>query len=307
MRQNRDDLVALQSSLPLFFHVDWLDFVCGTNNWEALIYADNTRVKGVFTYALNGSRIFSPVLATYMGPYLIEKNITTKEVATVQMKFQEFILENIQFDYFEQRWHPHFHNHIAFFQHGFKQQTRYTYVLKELHKLQTIWSNFKTSLRSDIQRAAKQLIVTNQLDSTDFFALLDVTFQNNKVKNPYSFELIQKLLEYISVHQCGKLYVAKNNAGTVTNVILVLWDSESAYYLMSASEPTYKKSNGNSLLLWHAIQDMSNYTNRFDFEGSMLLGIENYVRAFGGDLVPFHHIFKSNNSLLRLILNRFKS
>jgi hypothetical protein len=307
MSQNRDNLFALQSSLPLFFHVDWLDFVCGRNNWEVLIYADNTRVKGVFTYAINGSRIFTPVLATYMGPYLIEKNITPKEFATVQMKFQSFILENIQFDYFEQRWHPNFYNHIAFFQQGFKQQTRYTFVLKGLDNLQAIWSNFKTSLRSDIQRASKQLFVTNELDSHEFFALLDVTFQNNKVKNPYSLALIEKLLAFISLHQCGKLYVAKNNSGTVTNVVLVLWDSESAYYLLSASEPNCKKSNGNSLLLWNAIQDVSNYTNRFDFEGSMLLGIENYVRAFGGELVPFHHIYKSNNSLLRRILNRLKS
>ena len=307
MSQNRDNLFALQSSLPLFFHVDWLDFVCGRNNWEVLIYVDNTLVKGVYTYALNGSRIFSPVLATYMGPYLIEKNITPKEFATVQMKFQAYILENIQFDYFEQRWHPHFYNHIAFFQKGFKQQTRYTYVLKELHNLQAIWSNFKTALRSDIQRASKQLFVTHELDSHEFFALLDITFQNNKVKNPYSHALIEKLLAFISFHQCGKLYVAKNNSGTVINAILVLWDFESAYYLMSASDPNYKKSNGNSLLLWNAIQDMSNYTNRFDFEGSMLLGIENYVRAFGGELVPFHHIYKSNNSLLRRILNRIKS
>ena len=307
MIQSRDDLFALQSSLPLFFHVDWLDFVCGRNNWEVLIYVEKTHVKGVYTYALSGSRILSPVLATYMGPYIIKKNITPKEYATVQMKFQDFILENIQFDHFEQRWHPHFYNHIAFFQQGFKQQTRYTYVLKELDNLQAIWSNFKTSLRSDIQRASKQLFVTNELDSPNFFALLDVTFQTNKVKNPYSLALIEKLLAFISLHQCGKLYVAKNNSGTVTNVILVLWDSESAYYLMSASDPNYKKSNGNSLLLWNAIQDMSNYTNRFDFEGSMLLGIENYVRAFGGELVPFHHIYKSNNSLLRRILNRFKS
>ena len=307
MSQSRDDLFGLQSSLPLFFHVDWLDFVCGRNNWEVLIYVDNKRVKGVFTYEINGSRIFSPVLATYMGPFLIYKNVSPKEITTVQMKFQAYILEKIQFDYFEQRWHPHFYNHIAFFQQGFKKQTRYTYVLKELDNLQAIWSNFKTSLRSDIQRASKQLFVTNELDSHEFFALLDVTFQNNKVKNPYSLSLIEKLLTFISLHQCGKLYVAKNNSGTVTNVILVLWDSESAYYLLSASEPNYKKSNGNSLLLWNAIQDVSNYTNRFDFEGSMLLGIENYVRAFGGELVPFHHIYKSNNSLLRRILNRFKS
>ncbi len=303
----KTNLSALQASLPLFYHEDWLDFVCGENNWDVLIYQENNLVKGVFTYAKQGNKIISPVLATYMGPYLIEKNVSPKEITTVQMKFQAYILENIQFDYFEQRWHPHFYNHIAFFQQGFKQQTRYTFVLKGLDNLQAIWSNFKTSLRSDIQRASKQLFVTNELDSSNFFALLDATFQTNKVKNPYSLALIEKLLAFISFHQCGKLYVAKNNSGAVTNVILVLWDSESAYYLMSASDPNYKKSNGNSLLLWNAIQDMSNYTNRFDFEGSMLLGIENYVRAFGGELVPFHHIYKSNNSLLRRILNRFKS
>ncbi len=307
MKQIKNNLFTLQASLPLFFQVDWLDFVCGKDNWNVLIFEENNIVKGVFTSAKQGNKIISPVLTTYMGPYLIEKNITPKEFATIQMKFQAYILENIQFDYFEQRWHPHFYNHIAFFQQGFKQQTRYTYVLKELHNLQAIWSNFKTALRSDIQRASKQLFVTHELDSHEFFALLDVTFQNNKVKNPYSLALIEKLLTFISLHQCGKLYVAKNNSGTVINAILVLWDSECAYYLMSASDPNYKKSNGNSLLLWNAIQDMSNYTNRFDFEGSMLLGIENYVRAFGGELIPFHHIYKSNNSFLRRMLNRFKS
>jgi hypothetical protein len=54
-----------------------------------------------------------------------------------------------------------------------------------------------------------------------------------------------------------------------------------------------KQSNLSPLLLWEGIQLASNYKcHTFDFEGSMIPGVERFFRSFGGEPVVYNNISK---------------
>ena len=77
------------------------------------------------------------------------------------------------------------------------------------------------------------------------------------------------------------------------SAIYIVWDANSAYYLLGGSDPNFRSSGANSLLLWEAIKFASGVTKRFDFEGSMIEPIERYFRGFGATQKPYLSISKT--------------
>jgi predicted acetyltransferase len=73
-------------------------------------------------------------------------------------------------------------------------------------------------------------------------------------------------------------------------VAYLVWDSASAYYLLSGADPALRSSGAQSLLLWEAIRRARDVTSTFDFEGSMLAPVERFFRDFGGRQTPYLHV-----------------
>jgi len=53
-------------------------------------------------------------------------------------------------------------------------------------------------------------------------------------------------------------------------------------------------------LVKEIIKYVSNYTNKFDFEGSMIEGIENSFRQFGAIQKPYFAISKTTSRFLKI-------
>ena len=62
-------------------------------------------------------------------------------------------------------------------------------------------------------------------------------------------------------------------------------DGRSRTYLMGAQDPDGARAHAMTLLHWRSIEETLNDGRTFDFEGSMLPGVEEYVRSFGGEQV----------------------
>jgi len=63
-------------------------------------------------------------------------------------------------------------------------------------------------------------------------------------------------------------------------------------------DPDYRHSGSATLLVKHAIQYVSQYTNVFDFEGSMIEGVEKSFRKFGAKQHRFLCIAKDSRNIL---------
>ena len=78
----------------------------------------------------------------------------------------------------------------------------------------------------------------------------------------------------------------------------MVWQPSSAWYLAGGGDPALRESGAHSLVLWEAIQAVRSHTNQFDFEGSMLPGVERFFREFGALQTPYYAITKGKLSLL---------
>ena len=72
----------------------------------------------------------------------------------------------------------------------------------------------------------------------------------------------------------------------------------SAYYLLGGGDPELPTSGAHSFLLWEAIRFAASVTKRFDFEGSMVKGIERSFRSFGARQVPYSKVWRANSKIL---------
>jgi hypothetical protein len=82
--------------------------------------------------------------------------------------------------------------------------------------------------------------------------------------------------------------------------IYVVWDEQSAYYLMGGGDPELRSSGATSLCMWEAIKFVSTKTKSFDFEGSMIERVERFFRAFGAIQTPYFSITKTDSRVFKI-------
>jgi hypothetical protein len=70
-------------------------------------------------------------------------------------------------------------------------------------------------------------------------------------------------------------------------VSYVVFDRSTAYQILSGADPALRQSGAAMLLLWEAIRRVAPLTEVFDFEGSMLQGVEGVNRRFGARQAPY--------------------
>src|SRR5690606_13716638 len=80
--------------------------------------------------------------------------------------------------------------------------------------------------------------------------------------------------------------------------VYIVWDSESAYYIMGGGDPELRNSGATSYCMWEAIRFSATVSRRFDFEGSMIEPVERFFRAFGAELTPYFQISRSKSLIL---------
>ena len=81
--------------------------------------------------------------------------------------------------------------------------------------------------------------------------------------------------------------------------IFLVFDRKSAYYLISTIDPEHMSSGSHTLLLKHAIEFCAGRTCKFDFEGSMIKGVENSHRHFGPIRKPYFRISRDLRVMTR--------
>ena len=80
----------------------------------------------------------------------------------------------------------------------------------------------------------------------------------------------------------------------------------SAYNLATGLNRDIFQNGAVQFLMWKTIVDCSSRVNCFDFEGSMIPGVESMFRKFGGIQTPYFNVQRSKNKFIS-ILNLIRS
>jgi lipid II:glycine glycyltransferase (peptidoglycan interpeptide bridge formation enzyme) len=297
----------IELTIPIFSKPWWLDAVCGKDNWNVVVVEKGGQIIASMPYYMvkrRGMRIITmPKLTQTMGPWLRPSNAKYANQLAEQKDLMTGLIEKLPaYDYFLQNFYYSITNWLPFYWQGFNQTTRYTYVLEEISNTQKIWDGMLPKIRTDIKKAQNRFGLQVSTDSgiDAFLTMNEQTFTRQEMKIPYSKDFVKKLDNACEEHNARRIFFAKDMDGRIHAAVYIVWDENSAYYLMGGSDPDLRNSGANSLCMWEAIKFASTVTKAFDFEGSMNEPVERFFRAFGAKQMPYFQISKINSPFVKI-------
>jgi len=87
---------------------------------------------------------------------------------------------------------------------------------------------------------------------------------------------------------------AVDATGALHASLYCVWDDRRAWYLGGGGDPGLRSSGAGSLLMWELIKESAKHVGCFDFEGSMLPGVERYFRNFGGRRETYFEVSRAS-------------
>jgi len=302
------ELCDHEPTIKLFSKDWWLDAVCGEKNWDVILVTENAQVVGAMPYYFRKKSPFNiitlPKLTQTMGPWLkYNPNMKYSTRLSFEKKVFNELINNIpKVAYFRQNFDYSISNWLPFYWKGFKQSTRYTYVVEDLEHLDSVYSKFDRKKREKIRKAEEIVEVSMCNDIELFFKINQMTFQRQELEVPYSLPFLKRLDSECAKRDCRRILLATDKQDRIHSALYVVWDEQSAFLLMSGTNPEFKNSESNTLLTWEAMKIAANRVKKFDFEGSMMENVEEFFRGFGAVQRPYFSIWKINSRLFSIIL-----
>jgi hypothetical protein len=284
----------------------WLDAVA-PGEWEAIEVGDNGRAVARLAYVrrtrLGRTALVQPRLTPALGPCLAEiDGSEPHRLEEAKDRMQALIEQLPAFDLFDQNFSPAVTNWLPFYWRGFSSSLRYTYRL-ELADLDEVWARLAQTARAHIRRAEKQLVVRDDLTLEDFVQIYASPFRRQGIPAPDQ-ELVRGIDAACAARGVRKILFAVDARERVHAATYTVWDEKTTFGLMNCRDEELAGGSAVSLLVWHAIRHAATVTPVFDFEGSMLEGVERFIRSFGARQVPYLHVWKIQGLLRPLAAAR---
>jgi hypothetical protein len=301
-------LLAQKVSLPLQMQPWWWDALCG-EDWKVLLVEENNGdLLAALPYSTFKKGPFkvmqSPPFTTYCGPWLkypTDKNLKSAATIAFEKKTLGSLAENLPKTHFTSlHLSPDITNWLPFYWAGYSQTTRYTYRLDLNREEETIFANLKQSLRTDLRKSDLAYFLETSNDVSHFYPLVKHSYENQGQNIPYQFITLNKLFKACSNNKAGKLILAKDKQdGKALAGLFLAWDDRVVHAIASGQKD--KSGPWMQHLFWQAISEHIGKKETFDFEGSMHETIEHFLRGFGGEMVPYHRIYKSQNLFFEIL------
>lgn len=300
-----------ERALPLHMQPWWLDAVCLSGQWDVALSFDGAgNPDGALPYFLPHStwlrRIRMPPFSDYAGIWMQmpetpgmkperRYDIETRIVSSLCAQLPKVA-------YYDQSFYPDFENWLPFFWRSYRQTTRYTYILAPGPTPQAIYEGFRSSLKKDLRKAERIVEIVPSDSPVAFYEVYQRSFSRQNLTPPHRLDALQHLDAAAAARQCRRIYIARDRETQAIHAgLYVVWDKNTAYFLLSGADPELRASGALFLLQWQAIQDFSSKGLAIDFCGSVLPNVENALRAFGGERKAHFRIYKAGNRFWRLL------
>lgn len=293
-----------EKDIPLFSRAWWLDATCGENNWDVVTVLNENTIVGSLPFYIttkNGfKKLTQPFLTQKLGPWIRkssgpdfeQKNRQRKIINELYEKLPEYIL-------YQQCWDHRIDDWLPLCDKEFTQSTRYTYILPDLSSINSVYENFRGNIKREINKATNrfhiEIVENGSFD--DFYNVLCKTYDRQRMNAPHSKDQLYRLDQACLKHKARKIFLAVDPDGEIHAGLYLVWDDMTAYYIMGGGDPELRNSGATSSCFWSAIQFAGKKGLAFDFEGSMIVSIEKFFRAFGGTLTPYFHVQKRQKRL----------
>jgi hypothetical protein len=186
----------------------------------------------------------------------------------------------------------------------YKVVPNYTYRIDLQKTIEEIKSNFDSRNRNVINKAIKEevLVTENALGKEELFQFF-MDSLNTTDATIYEKELKNIFMTFSD--EGNSFSVVAKKGDELLGVVFCVYDKNNCYYLLGGVNKKSGVQGVNNLLVLKSIEKAKALgCTTFDFEGSMLKGVEKFFRSFGPELVPYFTVNKA--SLPLEILLKFK-
>lgn len=176
----------------------------------------------------------------------------------------------------------------------YKVIPNYTYQLNLLKTIEELKTDFDSKNRNVINKALKEevSVAENTLTKQQLYNYF-ISSLNTTDANIYKEELKNVFLKFSDDLNSFSQVAYKNNE--LLGVVFCIYDNNNCYYLLGGVNKQAGIQGINNLLILKSIEKAKQLgCSTFDFEGSMVIGVEKFFRSFGGTLVPYFTVNKAN-------------
>ena len=312
MDKEKETLIQTEYANSVFEQPWWLDIVA-KDSWGECFVEEKEKIIARLPYVNIKGCISNPRLNQTLGIWM-DDSLKKFERGNSQLYKQKEIIKQLL-----QQLPKHKKISITldssveyilpFRWNGFRIEPTFSYRLSCLGGFDEIKKKFGKTVQKNVNAATKKVTIeTNAKDIETFLTLLDMSFARQNRKMPINADLIRNAVQKAIECEQGRLMLAVDEQGKAHSGAFFLYDKKVCYYLLGGQDPEYKSDGSQNLLLYKGIEFATTVSEYFDFEGSMVEGIENFFRQFGGIQVINYHVAKQPffNELLDILKPRIK-
>ncbi len=283
---------------------------CGRDSWSVSLSEDSAgEIDGAMVYYRYRRGPFhivtNPPHSQYVGPWI---RATGKQRQESVYKYRDRIWNNLlndlpDVDYIKLGIDPGFVDVYRFDRQGLRLGTRCTFHLDLAEPVDDLvkgWSKGQRQVVSKTSLGTENIV---RLSWATFLSNYQAAHKENTGALIQWNESSSWMEDAIDAGQI--ICLGLQSDGCLEAGVLLLLDGTMAHYLFSYSSRTGRALDANTILLYHSFVILKNQgVSTFNFEGSMIAGVHDYFRSFGGKRVPvtFIESIKPMYSLAKMIL-----
>ena len=295
-------LCAEEKDIPVFLQDWWLDIVCG-GDWDVLFYERKGAIIAAMPLYIPCENVVTmPHYTRAMGIWVAAGSDDTKYTSRLEIRqsiCRSFIDELSKYRSFLQYFQEDFTDWLPFYWSGYSQTTRYTYIIQNIKDLNRVESDMSQQIRRNIKSAkTEKILVQHSMTTKELLQAQAQSFQRQNIKNKQSDTVLRRLIDVSRERGQGDIFGGYDEAGNLHAAAFIVWHDGTAYYIAGGGDPELRQSGAHSLVMWEAIRFVSQFADQFDFNGSMLPGVEHFFRSFGAKQTPYFTISRGKPSLM---------
>lgn len=270
----------------------WLDIVAPQKWKEIIIYDKKEQVIARQAVVVDKKNVYMPRLTQTLGIWMSEE--MTKNYGEQKKIINGILCDLASYKNVMIHLDPENKYILPYRWNGYIMEPRFSYRINDLSDLESLYAGFNKTAKKNIKYAKNKVSISYETDVDELWNMLNKTFEAQKRRNPMPKEIVYEIVKQCETNDHGRYISAKDAEGHVHSCAYFVYDEKVCYYLMGATDSKYRSSGAQSLVLWEGIQFAAAHSKVFDFEGSMVEGIENFFRQFNNTCEVYYEVRKQS-------------
>ncbi len=290
--------ICRKADTPVQSRSFWWNAVCGEDGWELTQLRD---ADGELLAAMpccveryRGLRCLSAApWAKYAWFYLkpVSSDRLYRRYSGQQALLQQLVEAWPATDMVRINLHPELEGSLAFRQKGLMLRRRVTYVFDAGFDASRVYAKMAPSTRNHLRNARGRVVVERGGDAGQLFAMLAQRLSKQGIRLTHSRKSLTELVKCLEREKQGCVLSGVLPDGSRCASCLLVWDERRLHFLLSGQTDEGRRQRAMYLLIWEAIKLAGRKGLTFDFDGSMLPGVEPVFRSFGARQQVYSELF----------------